>query len=86
MSKSEYDRQHPDPVGVKWQPVMLVLNRRLECRCGAMAVFVTGHQPERTTFSPYNLLDDVDCWCQVCFVHAQTADATEQEQDGGDRA
>lgn len=24
----------------KWQPVMLVMARRLECHCGALAVFV----------------------------------------------
>ena len=51
----------------KWQPVMLVINRRLECACGALAIFVTG----RIDTDEYNTLDEVDVWCQGCFKKAQ---------------
>ena len=53
----------------KWQPVMLVLNRRLECSCGALAIFVTGKVME--TRDEYNTLEGVDVWCQACFTKAQ---------------
>lgn len=53
---------------VKWQPVMLVLNRRLECECGALAIFVVGRlRPD----GKYNDLEDVDVWCQACYSKAQ---------------
>ena len=55
---------------LKWQPVVLVLEgRRLECSCGALATFVTGKMPATT--EEYNVLDDVDAWCQECFAKAQ---------------
>lgn len=52
----------------KWQPVVMVVNRRLECKCGALAVFVTGKLPEN---EDYNQLEEVDVWCQECFSKAQ---------------
>lgn len=53
----------------KWQPVVMIVDRRLECKCGALATFVTG----KLTTNPdeYNCLDEVDVWCQACFVKAQ---------------
>ncbi len=52
---------------LKWQPVTLVINTRLECRCGALAVFVTGEAVD----GEYNSLEHVDVWCQECFSKAQ---------------
>lgn len=50
----------------KWQPVMLVFNRRLECRCGALAIIITGtFLNERGT-----VLEGFDAWCQDCYEEA----------------
>lgn len=51
----------------KWQPVILILNRRLECKCGAIALFIVGKVVE----DEYNSMEDVDVWCQDCFDKAQ---------------
>lgn len=53
----------------RWQPVVMVVNRRLECKCGALAIFVTGKLSEEN--EDYNILEDVDVWCQSCFEKAQ---------------
>jgi hypothetical protein len=54
----------------KWQPVMLVLaNHRLECKCGRLAVFVTGEVPDSDDV--YSSLEQVECWCQDCYQQAQ---------------
>lgn len=51
----------------KWQPVMLYLRGgRLECLCGAIAVVVVA-----TITDEYNNLEDVDHWCQACYIKAQ---------------
>ncbi len=55
---------------VRWQPVVLVMNRRLECKCGALAIFVTG----KLIDDEYNILEEVDVWCQDCFTKAQEED------------
>lgn len=55
----------------RWQPVVLILNRRLECQCGALAVFVSGKIPMN---GKYNQLEKVDVWCQTCFIEAQEED------------
>lgn len=52
---------------IKWQPVMMVINRRLECKCGALAIFVTGKINDT---GEYNVLNEVDVWCQQCFVQS----------------
>lgn len=52
---------------VRWQPVVVIVRGRLECRCGALAVFVTGAVRQEQ----YNALEEVDCWCQACFEQAQ---------------
>lgn len=52
----------------KWQPVVMIVNRRLECACGALAVFVSGKLPEDGT---YNQLEEVDVWCQSCYEKMQ---------------
>lgn len=50
----------------RWQPVVMVLDRRLECKCGALAVFVNGKVKD----GKYNALEDVDIWCQDCWQKA----------------
>lgn len=50
-------------ISPRWQPVVMIINRRLECQCGAIAVFVSGKVSE----SNYNVMDDADCWCQNCY-------------------
>ncbi len=52
---------------IRWQPVLMRIDRRLECECGALAVVVTG----TVSGVHYNALDDVDVWCQACFEKAQ---------------
>lgn len=52
----------------KWQPVMLVAESRVECKCGALAIFVTltqdiGEDGERDF--------RYTAWCQECFEKAQ---------------
>lgn len=58
---------------IRWQPIILMLNRRLDCKCGAMAVFVSGHVVD----GHYNQLDDVDVWCQPCFEKERAGDESE---------
>jgi hypothetical protein len=48
----------------KWQPVVMIVNKRLECKCGALGVFICGMQDEN---ADYNELKDVDVFCQHCF-------------------
>ena len=55
---------------IKWQPVMLVVNNRVECECGALAVFVSCKVKDIAD-GEYNVLNDVDVWCQDCFFKAQ---------------
>jgi hypothetical protein len=57
---------------LKWQPVMIVTNKRLECACGSLAIFVTGKVPLPLRHDDeYNSLEDVDVWCQDCFQKYQ---------------
>lgn len=53
---------------IKWQPVVMIVNKRLECKCGALAVFVNGDIPED---GEYNQLENVDVWCQICYEKMQ---------------
>jgi hypothetical protein len=59
----------------KWQPVVLILGggKRLECECGSLAVFLIGKHPDN---GEYNVLDDVDCWCQSCWTKALRTENT----------
>lgn len=52
---------------IKWQPVALILNKRLECECGALAIFVSGNVSEKDC----NVLEKADVWCQDCYVKMQ---------------
>lgn len=57
----------------KWQPIMLITEKRFECKCGAMAIFVQLWSPD---------VDDAEedwrykAYCQDCFERAQE---TEEE-------
>lgn len=61
-----------DEVLIKWQPVMMILGKhRLECECGALAVFVTADIAD-------NQIEDASAWCQDCFERKQSEDETEE--------
>jgi hypothetical protein len=51
----------------KWQPVMLVLDKRLNCSCGAAAVFIIGSVIDSEEFS----IEESQCFCQSCFTKWQ---------------
>lgn len=55
---------------LKWQPVMLIADGRIECKCGALAIFVTMTESEEE--APEGKRDmDYKGWCQECFAKAQ---------------
>lgn len=49
----------------RWQPVLLVLNKRLECSCGSLATIIVGTIPDNP--EKYFLVE-MATWCQDCFV------------------
>lgn len=53
---------------IKWQPMLVITNQRINCQCGNMAVIISGRQVDG---DGYNVLEDVDCWCQDCFIKQQ---------------
>ena len=53
----------------KWQPVMLVLPKRLECECGALAVFVIMEDEEEPRDGKRDL--SYTGYCQLCFMKEQ---------------
>lgn len=56
----------------KWQPVMLVKSGgRLECECGALAIFVCLDENEDGDGVDYT------AWCQECFSKAQEEETRE---------
>lgn len=52
----------------KWQPIMLVKQDRLECSCGALAIFVVLNE-ELAEDGKKDF--DYTAWCQECFSKAQ---------------
>jgi len=52
----------------KWQPVMLVMSKRLECQCGSLAIFVVLDGNEKRGDK-----EDMDysAWCQECWAKEQ---------------
>ncbi len=53
---------------MRWQPIMLLAPDRIECKCGALAIFVAlelEEAPDHFIFQPY---------CQPCFKAAQEVD------------
>jgi hypothetical protein len=61
----------------RWQPVVLMLNRRMDCSCGALATIVTGTIPDDQGDI---VLRDADSWCQDCFNKA-SQEEWERQQD-----
>lgn len=51
-----------------WQPVMLVVKARVECDCGAKAIFIQLGTPDEldadTTDTDYGYV----AWCQDCWA------------------
>lgn len=59
---------------VTWQPVMLIASRRVECRCGAKAIFVI------LDGAPEDIEEwDYTAWCQTCFEREQQETLSETE-------
>ncbi len=58
----------------KWQPIMLIAKRRVECACGVLAIFITLEKVEREEGKPADVI--YSAWCQECFEKAQ------EEEDG----
>jgi len=57
---------------MKWQPILCMLSKRLECICGSLAVIVVGEFSEEdgeryvlTSFTP---------WCQECYQKSPNKD------------
>jgi hypothetical protein len=56
----------------KWQPIMFILDERLECECGTLAIFVSVLQPEDAELSEEGKRDlHYKAYCQSCFEKAQ---------------
>ena len=49
----------------RWQPVILILDKRLDCECGSMAVFINGKTVE--VDDDCGFLNDVRAYCQDCW-------------------
>ena len=48
----------------RWQPVVLILDTRLECDCGQLAVFVSGMVAKEDDSA---WLYDASAYCQDCW-------------------
>ena len=55
---------------MKWQPVMLVVSKRVECECGALAIFVILDEDEEQSDKDGRDMG-YTAWCQSCFERAQ---------------
>ena len=62
-----------DEIPHKWQPVMVVADRRIECACGALAIFIVlnceDDAPDARADWGYT------AWCQACWAHEQEGGA-----------
>ena len=67
-----------DEIPHKWQPVMLVADRRIECRCGALAIFIVlnceDDAPDGATGDRADW--GYTAWCQMCWAHEQGGEQT----------
>lgn len=54
----------------KWQPVTLIVNNRLECECGAMAIFIVLDDMERDDTGKFTNWS-YSAWCQSCWEREQ---------------
>jgi len=59
-----WEHARPSETAV-WQPLMLITPERLECRCGARAVFLL------TAIDADGNICDGMAYCQPCFQRAQ---------------
>lgn len=59
----------------KWQPVMLIAKRRVECECGVLAIFISLEQVERAEGKPADVI--YSAWCQSCWAKAQEEEEAE---------
>ena len=57
-------------MSVKWQPVMLVVNQRIECDCGSMAIFIVLDDMERDGEGKFTNWS-YSAWCQSCWEREQ---------------
>ena len=49
---------------LKWQPIMLIVEKRFECRCGNLAIFVVLDNFEKRDGGKEDM--DFTAWCQDC--------------------
>lgn len=63
----------------RWQPVVLMLNKRMDCSCGALATIVVGTIPDDP--EKYCDLANVDAWCQDCFNRASQEEWERQQHE-----
>ena len=68
-----------DNIPHKWQPVMLVADRRIECRCGALAIFIVLNRENEDASDATRSDWGYTAWCQACWAHEQEH---AQEDDG----
>jgi len=53
----------------KWQPVMLIASHRIECECGALAIFVVLEEAESEEVGKRDM--DYTSWCRDCWQKVQ---------------
>ncbi len=60
----------------KWQPMVVVVTdgKRLECSCGAAAVFMTLRRPDPTSDTRL----EVSLWCQPCYEQEHNEESEEE--------
>ena len=64
--------------GAKWQPLMLIADKRMECHiCAALAIFAVLGQGEDKEGDEYI---QVEFWCQECFRKFQDGELPNQEE------
>ena len=64
-----------DEIPHKWQPVMLVADHRIECACGALAIFIVLNEDDSdVTHTDWGYT----AWCQTCWANEQESG---QERD-----
>ena len=54
----------------RWQPIILVLDKRLECECGALASIISGVVAEKHP-EKHTILEKGAAWCQTCYEQWQ---------------
>ena len=67
-----------EQVVLKWQPAMLVLTERLECKCGVLAIFVVLTESDEENAEGKRDMDYTGL-CQQCFAKAQKEEEDDEE-------